>query len=62
MLPEEPIRKSRRLQGEAPEIIVDEFYMREPKPFVPSKSEKELLAEEEGKIVGSFVISSIVVI
>ena len=62
MLPEEPIRKSRRLQGEAPEIIVDEFYMRESKPYVPSKSEKELLAEREGDIVCCFAIASIVVV
>ena len=37
--------------GEQPEIIPDEFYIRESHPYVPSKSEKEKLMEEEGTIV-----------
>ena len=50
-VPSGPIRKSRRLMGEQPEIIPDEFYIRESHPYVPSKSEKEKLMEEEGTIV-----------
>ena len=48
-VPSGPIRKSRRLMGE--QIIPDEFYIRESHPYVPSKSEKEKLMEEEGTIV-----------
>ena len=51
-VPSGPIRKSRRPMGEQPEIIPDEFYIRESHPYVPSKSEKEKLMEEEGTIVG----------
>lgn len=51
-VPSGPIRKSRRLMGEQPEIIPDEFFTRESHPYVPPKSEKEKLMEEEGAIVG----------
>ena len=50
-IPSGPIRKSRRLMGEQPEIIPDEFFVRESHPYVPPKSEKEKLMEEEGTIV-----------
>ena len=46
-----PVRKSRRLMGEAPELVPDEFYMRESKPYIPPKPEKEQLLEIEGTIV-----------
>ena len=45
-----PVRKSRRLMGEAPELVPDEFYMRESKPYIPPKPEKEQLLEIEGTI------------
>ena len=51
-VPSGPIRKSRRLMGEQPEIVPDEFFTRESHPYVPPKSEKEKLMEEEGTIVG----------
>lgn len=37
--------------GEKPEIVVDEFDMRESHPYIPPKSEKEKLMEIEGTIV-----------
>ena len=46
-----PIRKSRRLMGEQPEIIPDEFFTRESHPYIPPKPEKERLMEIEGTIV-----------
>ena len=52
-----PVRKSRRLLGEAPEIIPDNVSFGEPKPYIPPKSEKEVLQEEEGKIVKMHLIS-----
>lgn len=46
-----PVRKSRRLMGEAPEVVPDEFFMREATPYIPPKSEKEQLQSIEGTIV-----------
>ena len=46
-----PIRKSRRLMGEKPEFIIDEFDMRESHPYIPPQPEKEKLMEIEGTIV-----------
>lgn len=50
-IPLMPVRKSRRLMGEAPELVPDEFYLRESKPYIPPKPEKEQLLEIEGTIV-----------
>lgn len=59
MVVQGPIRKSRRLKGEAPEIMADDFYLRESKPYIPPQSEKERLQEEEGTIVTFYCITMI---
>ena len=55
-IPLEPVRKSRRLQGAAPEFIPDDFVFGEAKPFIPASFEKEEEAEKEGTIVFFFII------
>ena len=52
VIPDQPVRKSRRLQGVAPEIILDEFQSMERKPQTHSTSlEEEPAKEKEDKIV-----------
>ena len=61
-IPLEPVRKSRRLQGAAPEFIPDDFILGEAKPFIPTSFEKEQEAEKEGTIVFLFIIFNCIVI
>ena len=55
VIPDQPVRKSRRLQGVAPEIILDEFRYLERKPQAHSVPlEDNIDKEKEGKIVFLF--------
>ena len=55
VIPDQPVRKSRRLQGVAPEIILDEFRYLERKPQAHSVLlEDNIDKEKEGKIVFLF--------
>lgn len=48
--------------GEAPEVVPDEFFMREATPYFPPKSEKEQQQSVEGTIVFLFPFRHTVVL
>lgn len=37
--------------GKAPELVPDEFFTKEARPYIPSRTKKEELMESEGMIV-----------